>query len=356
MGRQLRIQQRRRGAPAVRLAHQRLHPRRGVDQQPQHAPRRYTTARGSTTSTTPLVWDSPLRLTTRRALRAAAVRRSGRRTRRRRSASAASRKLAHRTQLTGFFSFGFWNNDEPLQPFTINSALPVAPAAADYRRRPRRSVFSTNLNFVSRPRPTGASLRGCAATTTTTKPRTRPSRTSSPTTPRWRTSTTGGPGALRAQSHDVRRRRHLDRPPATGPHRRLHAQRQRLRLPHLPRARRENVLRLTADAIGWQWVTFRAHYESPIAPAPAWTRVCSLRSASSRRMRHFDHRQPQPQSIHRAGGRHAERGLDLQRLGWPRQRRLSTTATSACRTRRSGRSRSVPTTSQPNGFGAGGTL
>ncbi len=33
-------------------------------------------------------------------------------------------KFARRTQLTGFFSFGFWNNDEPLQPFTINAALP----------------------------------------------------------------------------------------------------------------------------------------------------------------------------------------------------------------------------------------
>ena len=33
-------------------------------------------------------------------------------------------KLARRTQLSGFLSFGSWNNDEPLQPFTINAALP----------------------------------------------------------------------------------------------------------------------------------------------------------------------------------------------------------------------------------------
>ena len=36
-------------------------------------------------------------------------------------------KLAHKTQVTGFFSYGLWSNDEPLQPFTINSALaPIA--------------------------------------------------------------------------------------------------------------------------------------------------------------------------------------------------------------------------------------
>ena len=39
LGRQLRIQQRRRGRAALRLAHERLHARRRVDQQPQHAAR-----------------------------------------------------------------------------------------------------------------------------------------------------------------------------------------------------------------------------------------------------------------------------------------------------------------------------
>jgi MtrB/PioB family decaheme-associated outer membrane protein len=59
-------------------------------------------------------------------------------------------KLARRSQLTGFVSFGSWNNDEPLQPFTINAtlpqfALPRATAEASAQ------IFSTNLNFVSRP-------------------------------------------------------------------------------------------------------------------------------------------------------------------------------------------------------------
>ncbi|HVQ12907.1 MAG TPA: MtrB/PioB family outer membrane beta-barrel protein, partial [Vicinamibacterales bacterium] len=59
-------------------------------------------------------------------------------------------KFAHRTQLTGFVSFGSWTNDEPLQPFTINAALPqltLPRANADAEA----NVFSTNLNLVSRP-------------------------------------------------------------------------------------------------------------------------------------------------------------------------------------------------------------
>ena len=50
-------------------------------------------------------------------------------------------KFARRTQLTGSLAFGFANNDEPLQPFTINSALPqfalpraTADASAHHRR------------------------------------------------------------------------------------------------------------------------------------------------------------------------------------------------------------------------------
>ena len=59
-------------------------------------------------------------------------------------------KLAHKTQVTGFFSYGLWSNDEPLQPFTINSALPpiaLPRANADAEAH----VFSTNLNLTSHP-------------------------------------------------------------------------------------------------------------------------------------------------------------------------------------------------------------
>ena len=59
-------------------------------------------------------------------------------------------KFAHRTQLTGFVSFGFWSNDEPLLPFTINAALPVIALPRTTAQAEAR-VFSTNLNLVSRP-------------------------------------------------------------------------------------------------------------------------------------------------------------------------------------------------------------
>jgi MtrB/PioB family decaheme-associated outer membrane protein len=59
-------------------------------------------------------------------------------------------KLPHKTQVTGYFSYGLWSNDEPLQPFTINSALqqialPRATTGAEAH------VFSTNLNVTSHP-------------------------------------------------------------------------------------------------------------------------------------------------------------------------------------------------------------
>ena len=59
-------------------------------------------------------------------------------------------KFARRTQLTGFLSFGSWSNDQPLQPFTINTALPqlALPRATT---EGDANVFSTNLNLVSRP-------------------------------------------------------------------------------------------------------------------------------------------------------------------------------------------------------------
>ena len=59
-------------------------------------------------------------------------------------------KLAHKTQVTGFFSYGVWSNGEPLEPFTINTALaPIALPRANTDAEAH--VFSTNLNLTSRP-------------------------------------------------------------------------------------------------------------------------------------------------------------------------------------------------------------
>ncbi len=60
-------------------------------------------------------------------------------------------KLAHKTQVTGFFSYGLWSNDEPLQPFTINATIPGQPALPRANTDASAHVFSTNLNLVSHP-------------------------------------------------------------------------------------------------------------------------------------------------------------------------------------------------------------
>ena len=59
-------------------------------------------------------------------------------------------KLARRTQLTGSLAFGWANNDEPLLPFTINSALPqlaLPRATADASA----TTVATTISLVSRP-------------------------------------------------------------------------------------------------------------------------------------------------------------------------------------------------------------
>ncbi len=99
---------------------------------------------------TPLIWDSPLRLTDTTS----APGRGRMSLWPSNSAQTVSvggfTKFAHRTQLTGFISFGTWKNDETLQPFTINptlTQLPLPRTTADAEA----GVVSTNLNLVSRP-------------------------------------------------------------------------------------------------------------------------------------------------------------------------------------------------------------
>ncbi len=98
-----------------------------------------------------LVWDSPLRLTDSTASGPGQGRMSLWPTNSAQTISASGyTKFARRTQLTGSVSFGFWNNDEPLQPFTINAALPVMPLPRTTAQA-EAQVFSTNLNLVTRP-------------------------------------------------------------------------------------------------------------------------------------------------------------------------------------------------------------
>ena len=97
-----------------------------------------------------LIWDSPLRLTdgveTPGRGRMALWPSNSMQT----LSAAGHTKLARRTQVTGSLAFGWWSNDQPLQPFTINSALPtfaLPRANADAKAQ----SISTNLSLVSRP-------------------------------------------------------------------------------------------------------------------------------------------------------------------------------------------------------------
>ena len=59
-------------------------------------------------------------------------------------------KFARRTQLTGSLAFGWANNDEPLLPFTINTALPQIPLPRDTAEASATTV-ATTIGLVSRP-------------------------------------------------------------------------------------------------------------------------------------------------------------------------------------------------------------
>jgi MtrB/PioB family decaheme-associated outer membrane protein len=100
-----------------------------------------------------LIWDSPLRLDDDFDLGPGRGRMSLWPSNSAQTISFAGyTKLAHKTQVTGSFSYGLWSNDEPLQPFTINATLPqfALPRATT---EGKAHVFSTNLNLTSRPVP-----------------------------------------------------------------------------------------------------------------------------------------------------------------------------------------------------------
>jgi MtrB/PioB family decaheme-associated outer membrane protein len=98
-----------------------------------------------------LVWDSPLRLDDDFDLGPGRGRMSLWPSNSAQTISVAGyTKLAHKTQVTGSFSYGLWSNDEPLQPFTINATLPQL-ALPRTTTEGKAHVFSTNLSLTSRP-------------------------------------------------------------------------------------------------------------------------------------------------------------------------------------------------------------
>jgi MtrB/PioB family decaheme-associated outer membrane protein len=235
---------------------------------------------------TPLVWDSPLRLDDSTSApgrgRTSLWPSNSAQT----ISAAGYTKLARRTQLTGFISFGFWSNDEALQPFTINAALPQltlprTTAQADAH------VFSTNLNFVSRPATNwsfNAHLRRYDYNNET--PRFDITQFVSYDTS-VSTANTGGP-ELFAHSRTT-----FDADATwTG----LHLLAFTAGYTHngngydfrIFEGNSENVLRLVADAVGSQWVSFRAQYQHGDRTGSGLNEGSLVQIGEQPAMRHFD--------------------------------------------------------------------
>ncbi|HKW00188.1 MAG TPA: MtrB/PioB family decaheme-associated outer membrane protein [Vicinamibacterales bacterium] len=100
----------------------------------------------------PLVWDSPLRLTDASSAPGRGQMSLWPTNSAQTVSIAGFAKFAHRTQLTGLISFGSQSQDQPLLPFTINSALTQIPLPRTSAQASAQ-IFSTNLNLVSRPKP-----------------------------------------------------------------------------------------------------------------------------------------------------------------------------------------------------------
>jgi MtrB/PioB family decaheme-associated outer membrane protein len=195
-------------------------------------------------------------------------------------------KFARKTQLTGNLSFGSWSNDEPFQPFTINTVLPTLtlPRAST---EGSAKTFSTNLNLVSRPADewrVGARFRSYNYDNNT-------------------------PQALIPQyvSYDS----HVTTSVLPGPelyaHSRTNFDFDATYSGFLPLAltagytrngtghdfriyesTAEDVLRLVADTVGSQWVTFRAQYEFADKRGSGLDEELLTHIGEQPLMRHFD--------------------------------------------------------------------
>src|SRR3954451_342075 len=233
-----------------------------------------------------LVWDSPLRLDDSTSAPGRGQTALWPSNTAQTISAAGYTKLAHRTQVTGFVSLGFWSNDEPLLPFTINSALPQltlprSSAQADAH------VFSTNLNLVSRPvdnwsfvarvrrydynnqTPHADILDYVAYDTSVSQSSTAGpelyshSRTTFDADATWtgvrQVALTAG-YTHNANGYDFR----------------------------VFEGTSENVLRLTADAVGSQWVSFRAQYQVADRTGSGLNEDLLAQIGEQPAMRHYD--------------------------------------------------------------------
>ena len=234
----------------------------------------------------PLIWDSPLRVDDSTSApgrgRMALWPSNSAQT----VSAAGYTKLARRTQLTGAISYGFWNNDEPLQPFTINAALPQLALPRDTTQA-EAQVFSTNVNLVSRPLDDwrfGARLRRYDYDNQT--PHTSiPQAVSYDTSVS--TSLTGGPEVY---AHD-RTTVDLDATWTGLPLVALNVGYTRNSGAYdfrIFETTAEDVLRFSADAVGAQWITFRAEYELADRGGDGLNEDLLVEIGEQPDMRHYD--------------------------------------------------------------------
>ena len=233
-----------------------------------------------------LVWDSPLRLDDSTSApgrgRMALWPSNSSQT----ISTAAYVKLQRRTQVTGFVSYGLWNNNEALQPFTINATLPQLTLPRSTTQA-EAHVFSTNVNLVSRP-----------ATDWRFSGRLRrydyDNQTPQAAIPQFinydtsvTTSSTGGPEVF-AHSRTT-----VDTDATwTG----LLPVALTAGYTHnsggydfrIFESTGENVLSLKADAVGWQWATFRAHYELADRSGSGLNEDLLIELGEQPALRHYD--------------------------------------------------------------------
>jgi MtrB/PioB family decaheme-associated outer membrane protein len=191
-----------------------------------------------------------------------------------------------RTQLTGAISYALWQNNEPLQPFTINSALPqlALPRAT---AEAEAGVFSTNLNFISRPITDWSFAARARVYDFNNK-------TGHVDIPQFinydtsiKASSTGGPEPYAHSVSNVDADAiYVGLEPITftvgytfnGTSNEF----------RIFKNTRENVLRLSADAIGSQWVNFRFSYEHGHRTGSGLNEDLLVEIGEQPAMRHYD--------------------------------------------------------------------
>jgi MtrB/PioB family decaheme-associated outer membrane protein len=195
-------------------------------------------------------------------------------------------KFARRTQVTGSLAYGWWNNDEALLPFTVNSALPQLPLPRATAEASAHTI-AANVNLVSRPRDDWRfSTRFRRYDYNNDMPETAiPQYVSYDT--EVSDSLTGGPELF---AHD---RNTFDadatwtglRPVAltvgyTNNHNGYDFR--------IFQSTNEHVLQLKADAVGSQWVTFRANYEYGTRSGSGLDEESLAHIGEQPQMRHYD--------------------------------------------------------------------